>query len=102
MMLLFFTYTIVVKQNHFLQIIIRTVLYVNPLKIFLPISIFIFLLGFLFFLIRLVQDGGFGVISIIMICTSIQVLVVGMLADLINKKRKFLIIGIIKIATSMK
>lgn len=71
----------------FLQLIIRTVLYFNPLKVFIPLSAGLALLavailvGSLFFLDR-AMDVTFGVV----LMTSVSVLSIGMLADLIDKR----------------
>ena len=72
---------------NFIQLIIRTVLYFNPLKIFIPLSLFLVFLAFLLLLGSWVftgkaMDMTFGVI----LMTSVMVLVIGMLADLIDKR----------------
>lgn len=72
---------------NFLQLIIRTILYFNPLKVFIPLSLSLVALamGILFasmaFLDR-VMDVTFGVV----LMTSVIVLAIGMLADLIDKR----------------
>ena len=71
----------------FLTIIIRTIMYFNPLKIFLPMSAALFLLGlavllYSAFALRRVMD----VTVIILISLAIQVAVIGMLADLVDKR----------------
>ena len=72
---------------NFIQLIIRTVLYFNPLKIFIPLSLFLVFLAFLLLLGSWVftgkaMDVTFGVI----LMSSVMVLVIGMLADLIDKR----------------
>ena len=74
---------------NFIQLIIRTVLYFNPLKVFLPLSLFLVLLAFLVLLGSWVftgkaMDVTFGVI----LMTSVMVMMIGMLADLIDKRLK--------------
>ncbi len=71
----------------FLSTIIRTIMYFNPLKIFIPISGGLFLIGLALLLysgivLRQVMD----VTVIILISLSIQVAVIGLLADLIDKR----------------
>jgi glycosyltransferase involved in cell wall biosynthesis len=74
---------------NFLQLIIRTVLYFNPLRVFLPLSMFFVFLAFLvlfgtWYFLGKAADVTFGVI----LTTAIEVLIVGMLADLIVKRVK--------------
>lgn len=71
----------------FLTIIIRTILYFNPLKIFIPISATLFLIGvalllYSAFALQQVMD----VTVIVIISLAIQVAVIGLLADLIDKR----------------
>ncbi|MBN2808269.1 MAG: glycosyltransferase family 2 protein [Deltaproteobacteria bacterium] len=71
----------------FLQLIIRTVMYFNPLKIFIPLSLVFFLLALLFAfgswqLTGRIMDVTCG----ILILTGVNVLTIGMLADLIDKR----------------
>lgn len=72
---------------NFIQLIVRTVLYFNPLKVFVPLSLFLVLLAFVvligsWILTEKAMDVTFGVI----LMTSVMVLVIGMLADLIDKR----------------
>ena len=74
---------------NFIQLIIRMTLYFNPLKIFIPLSLVLFFSGFFvlfgsWFFFGRAMDVSFGVI----IMTSVIVLAIGMLADLIDKRMK--------------
>lgn len=74
---------------NFIQLIIRTVLYFNPLKVFVPLSLFLVLLAFLVLLGSWVLTGKamdvtFGVV----LMTAVMVMVIGMLADLIDKRMR--------------
>ena len=74
---------------NFLQLIIRTCMYFDPLKIFIPVSVFLcffafFVLGYSYFFMDKVMDVTFGVI----LMTSVNMLGIGMLADLIDKRLK--------------
>jgi len=71
---------------NFLQLIIRTILYFNPLKIFLPISGFFILLSLLLLFYRIFVAKAFGVTSVILFVCGIQFLGLGMLADLIDRR----------------
>jgi glycosyltransferase involved in cell wall biosynthesis len=72
---------------NFIQLVIRTVLYFNPLKIFVPLSLALVLLAFVvlfgsWIFMDKAMDVTFGVI----LMTAVMVLVIGMLADLIDKR----------------
>ena len=72
---------------NFIQLIIRTILYFNPLKVFVPLSLFLVLVAFLvllgsWILTGKAMDVTFGVI----LMTAVMVTVIGMLADLIDKR----------------
>ena len=71
---------------NFLQLIFRTVLYVNPLRIFFPASLFFFTVSMFLFITRVLMGGGFLVTIIITFFCGFELLVVGMLADLIDKR----------------
>ena len=71
---------------NFVQLIFRTILYINPLRIFLPASIIFFIISFLFYLYRLIFGGGFLVSTIITFICGFQLLVIGLLSDLIDKR----------------
>jgi glycosyltransferase involved in cell wall biosynthesis len=75
----------------FVGLIIRTVLYFNPLKIFYPVAFVLFLglvasLWFDFFLSETAPDLGDK--SVLLFVALVQVLTVGLLADLIEKRAR--------------
>ncbi len=74
---------------NFLQLILRTILYVNPLRIFMPASMFFFSISIILFVIRVFGGGGFLVTIIITFVCGFELLVVGMLADLIDKRVRY-------------
>ncbi len=72
---------------NFLQLIIRTILYFNPLKVFIPFSgmlvacaFLVLLLSWLF--LERAMDVTFGIIMM----TAVVVMAIGMLADLIDRR----------------
>lgn len=71
----------------FLQLIIRTVLCFNPLRIFVPVAV---LLGLAAVLVAVVSKVMFGeladVTSVVLLVTAVQMLGIGMLADLIDRR----------------
>ncbi|MCK5534283.1 glycosyltransferase family 2 protein [bacterium] len=70
----------------FFQLIIRTILYFNPLKIFLPISLILFLASLLCLFYRLFIARALFTTAVSLFIAAIQILAIGMLADMINKK----------------
>jgi glycosyltransferase involved in cell wall biosynthesis len=73
---------------NFIQLIIRTVMYFNPLRVFLPISLILFLISLASLIYRTFHAGGLGVFTMIMFMAAIQFLTAGMIADLIIKRGK--------------
>jgi len=72
---------------NFLQLILRTVMYFNPLKVFVPVTIFLFLAGIAVFLYSYFFLGKvMDITTIVFILASIQILAIGMIADLIIRK----------------
>jgi glycosyltransferase involved in cell wall biosynthesis len=74
---------------NYLSLVVRTVMYFNPLRIFLPASLFLFLLGF----IKMIHDifaynFHFAPSTLILVLTAFQVGVLGLLADLIVRRIK--------------
>ncbi len=70
---------------NFIQLIIRTVMYFNPLKIFLPFSLLFFISG-AGFLVRDLIVLNLAQSSILLIITGALILAIGMLSDLIIKR----------------
>lgn len=72
---------------NFILLIIRTVMYFNPLKIFIPLSIMLFLMAMMvlwysFFVLHKVMD----ITVIVILMSSVQIAAMGLLADLIDKR----------------
>jgi len=72
---------------NFIQLIIRTALYFDPLRVFIPFSLFLMILAFIVLIISglafgKLMDVTFGVVMM----ASLIVLAIGMLADLIDKR----------------
>ena len=74
---------------NFIQLIVRTVLYFNPLKVFVPIAVLLFLgsLG-TFFYSLLAMDRILDTTVAILFVASLQMLSIGMIADIIDKREK--------------
>jgi len=74
---------------NFILLIIRTIMYFNPLKIFLPIGFLFFLLGvFVSLYSVLFMDRFMDVTTVILMVAGIQVILFGMLADLIIRRNE--------------
>ena len=73
---------------NFIQLILKTVFYFNPLRVFLPISLLLLLTG-IFFLVLRCLGLGYGTVSIIFLLSSLNILTSALTADLIIKKIKF-------------
>lgn len=72
---------------NFLQLIIRTALLFNPLKIFLPVSLtLIFMAIFIFFYSVFFLPYTLDITAIVLFVGGIQMLAIGMIADLINRR----------------
>jgi len=73
--------------SRFLSLIFRTVMYFNPLKVFLPISAALLIAALaVFFYSLLFTPKIMDATVTIIIMTAVQVVVIGMLADLIDKR----------------
>lgn len=77
---------------NFISLIVRTCIYFDPLKVFVPLSIIIFLaslvVGIGSAVLEHVYDTGrfMDVTTVLLLLSSIQVFALGALADLINKR----------------
>jgi len=71
---------------NFTQLIIRTVMYFNPLKVFLPVSLPLILFGGLMIIFQAIYLRNISTVSVIISLGGIQLLAIGMLADLIDKR----------------
>jgi glycosyltransferase involved in cell wall biosynthesis len=73
----------------FVQLTLRTVMYFNPLKVLLPISFLLLLLAFIIGFYSLFTQGRVMDITVITLAmTAIQIAVIAMIADMIQKKSK--------------
>ncbi|MFT4538487.1 MAG: glycosyltransferase involved in cell wall biosynthesis [Planctomycetota bacterium] len=75
----------------FVGLIIRTVLYFNPLKVFYPVTagLMVILMGSLYYDFFMVEGpANLGDKSVLLFVAVVQVLSVGLLADLIEKKSR--------------
>ena len=74
---------------NFVQLILRTIMYFNPLKVLLPASFSLFLLAVVIGAYTLVARGQIMDITVITLTlAALQIAVVAMIADMIQKKNK--------------
>jgi glycosyltransferase involved in cell wall biosynthesis len=73
----------------FVQLILRTVMYFNPLKVLLPVSFLLILLAIIIGFYSLFTQGTVMDITVITLTmTAVQIAVIAMIADMIQKKNK--------------
>jgi len=72
----------------FLSLIVRMTVYFNPLRVFLPASLLLFLIGFVKAIIDVFHHNTFGVGAAIAILTAVQILGLGLLADLTIRRTR--------------
>lgn len=70
----------------FISLIISTIIYFNPLKVFLPVGSILFLTGLIYSLLKIFIIGEGSSIGIIITISGVQIIFMGFLADLINKR----------------
>ncbi|MBN2190392.1 MAG: glycosyltransferase family 2 protein [Candidatus Aureabacteria bacterium] len=73
---------------NYLSLVIRTIMYFNPLRFFLPISTFIFLAGVVKSLVDFAYTHSVQESDIIIFSTAVIVFAIGLLADLIVMMHK--------------
>jgi hypothetical protein len=61
-------------------------MYFDPLKVFLPISLPLIVTGFFLILYQAIFLRNITTVSVIISLSGIQILAIGMLADLIDKR----------------
>lgn len=74
---------------NFIQLIVRTILYFDPLKIFLPVSMFFFISSIAVLLLSyLFTPRIMDITTIVLFISGVQILAIGMIADLIDKRSR--------------
>ena len=73
----------------FIQLIVRTVMYFNPLKVFVPISVLLFAMSasvllYSYFRTPEIMD----ITTIVLFVSGVQMIGIGMIADLVDKRSK--------------
>ncbi|HUV73319.1 MAG TPA: glycosyltransferase family 2 protein [Anaerolineae bacterium] len=74
---------------NFMQLILRTIMYFNPLRVLLPLSLLLFLAAVVIGAYSLVAEGRVMDITVLTLTVAaLQIAVVAMIADMIQKKSK--------------
>jgi len=71
---------------NFLQLIIRIIMFFNPLKVFFPLSIFFIFLSLCVLIISYFLGKVMDITTLLLFSTGISLLAIGLVADLINKR----------------
>ena len=71
--------------NYF-QLVVRTIMYFDPLKIFLPLSFIFFIASATVLIVSWLSGQLMDVTTVILFVAGIQLLAIGMIADLIDKR----------------
>lgn len=72
---------------NFIILILKVIIYFNPLKVFVPLSLVTFFIGVLLILYRALIGSQFLVTSIIFVFFAANFLFLGLIAELINKRK---------------
>lgn len=72
---------------NFIMLIVRTITYFNPLKVFLPISIGLFVFGFILLSYQMIVARNVADLPAMIILAAFQIGFLGLLADLIVRER---------------
>ena len=70
----------------FFMLIIRTTVYFNPLRVFMPIGAFLGTLGMGKLAHEIIVTGGLAETSVLLLLASFQTIALGLIADMINKR----------------
>lgn len=70
----------------FFMLILRTALYFDPLKVFMPSGFILMLLSCALIVHRALVEASFNVVSILFFVSGLQFVGLGLLADLINRR----------------
>ena len=68
------------------MLIVRTTVYFNPLKVFMPLSFVLLTLGIGKMIYEIITAGGLAETSVLLILAAFQTFTLGLLADMIDKR----------------
>jgi hypothetical protein len=73
---------------NFFLLVIRTIMYFDPLRVFLPLAFFILLFGFGYSIYEMIHYSNITTAAALLLFAGAQTAVLGLLADLIVKGRR--------------
>ncbi len=73
---------------NFFSLITRTSLYFNPLRIFMPVALFLLAVGFGVFIYSIIVFKNISDITLIIFLWGVQLAMIGLLADMISRQQK--------------
>lgn len=73
---------------NFFMLVIRTIMYFDPLRVFMPISLFLLSFGAIFTLFEIYRFRNITTAATIVLFAGLQTAILGLLADLIVKGRR--------------
>jgi hypothetical protein len=71
---------------NFIKLIVRTVMFFDPLKVFLPISLPLLIGGIVLILTEVILYRNINTVSVLITLSGLNILTVGMLAEMIANK----------------
>lgn len=71
---------------NFLKLIVRTVMYFDPLRVFLPLALIFFVLSIGVGVGSLIAGELMDVTTVLLFVTGVQLIFIGMLADMLNRR----------------
>ncbi|MBC7235687.1 MAG: glycosyltransferase family 2 protein [Chloroflexi bacterium] len=84
------TFHPITDTYNYLTLVVRAIMYFNPLRVFLPLTLFLFTLGVFKMIFDIFRFGNFHfpASTVMLVLTSVQVGAIGLLADLIVRRSK--------------
>lgn len=71
---------------NFITLILRTIIYFHPLRVFVPISLLILLVSVVLILFQAISYRNISDLSILIFFSGLQIMAIGLIADLIGRK----------------
>jgi glycosyltransferase involved in cell wall biosynthesis len=73
---------------NFIVLVIRTIMYFDPLRVFMPIALFLLIAGLIFTVFEIYRFQNITTAATIVLFAGLQTAILGLLADLIVKSRR--------------
>lgn len=73
---------------NFFLLVLRTIMFFDPLRIFMPVALILFLFGIIFAAVEIYRHDNITTAATIILFAALQTTILGLLADLIVKSRR--------------